>query len=109
MQELAIAAVPERLVNSGAPAIAEKISSRNEDCVIVGLTLDSQFVGGDGLSYVHRFKLGFELQVIAEDAICNFHEISLGWSHDTAEGRNHVGWLASWLAGELACWYYSVD
>lgn len=69
MQELAIPAVPELLVISGLPAIAEKESSRNSDEVIVGLTLDSRSLGGDGLSYVQRFKIGVELQVIAEEAI----------------------------------------
>jgi len=68
MQELAIPAVPELLVIPGLPAIAEKESSRNSDEVIVGITLDSRSLGGDGLSYVQRFKIGVELQVIAEEA-----------------------------------------
>lgn len=69
MEELAIAAVLKPLVISGGPAIAEKISSRNDDEVVVGPALDLRSVGGEGLSFVRGFQPGDELQVIAVEAI----------------------------------------
>jgi hypothetical protein len=69
MKELAIPAVLKSLVVSGAPAIAEKISSRNDHEVIIGIPLDLHLVGGEGPFLVWRFQVGDELQVVAVEAV----------------------------------------
>jgi hypothetical protein len=93
VKEPAILTVLERLVISGAPAIAEKISSRNGDEVIVGVALDRRFVGGDGLSCLWGAEVGDELQMIAETAIkiCSYRLLSLGGSHEAVGVKGHLG------------------
>lgn len=93
MKELAMPAVLKPLILSGAPIIAEKVSSRDEDEVVVGRALDLQIEGGEGHFLEWRIQVGDELQIIAVEAVSDFSycKISLDTSNATVESRKHFG------------------
>lgn len=94
MKELAIPAVLKPLVFSGAPVIAEKISSRDHDEVIVGRALYLQIEGGEDHFLEWRIQVGDKLQIIAVEAVSVFSycKISLDTtSSATVESRKHFG------------------
>lgn len=93
MKELTIPAVLKPLVLSGAPVIAEEISSRDHDEVIVGRALDLQIVGGEDHFLGWRIQVEDELQIIAVETVSVFSycKISLDTSHAIVESRKHFG------------------